>query len=259
MEQNKGIPIYHQIATVLKGKILQGQFEPGDTLPSENELAKTYKVSRVTVRQALDTLEKEKFIYRQRGRGTFVSDEAISLEPFHLNGSLEIEDIIPNGLKSTVKITNFSFTSVYKKVTDALGLPKGEKVLRIDKIRSVKDKPFSYAQIYTPPEIGAKINRETAGHRRVMDVLEEDLKMDLAEATAIQRLGAIVADSYIAPLLNVSVGDPLLYTERTIYDSKGKPIGHVLLHYRADRYAYKVHLSRRKKDKATKGNWKIET
>ncbi|MFC1535035.1 GntR family transcriptional regulator [Thermodesulfobacteriota bacterium] len=259
MNQNKAIPIYHQIATILKGDILQGQFVPGKQLPSENVLAKAYKVSRSTVRQALDSLEKEKFIFRQRGRGTFISDEVMSLEPFHLDGSLEIEDIIPNGLKPKVKITNFSFTRVYKKVTDALGLPEGEKVFRIDKLRSLKNKPYSYAQIYVLPEIGAKIKRKAVRYKRVLEVIEEDLKIDLSESKAIQKLGAIVADSYIAPLLNVWIGDPLLYTERTIYDSKGKPIEHVLLYYRADRFAYKVHLSRRKNDKTTKGGWKIKT
>ncbi|MFC1534108.1 GntR family transcriptional regulator [Thermodesulfobacteriota bacterium] len=259
MNQNKGISIYHQIATNLKGKILQGHFEPGKPLPSENALAEAYKVTRVTIRQALDSLEKEKFIFRLRGRGTFVSDELISLEPSHLTGSLELEDVIPKGLKTTAKIINFSFTSVYKKVTDALGLPDGKKVLRIEKLRFAKDEPFSYAQIYLLPEIGKRMKSEAVRDKTVMEVLEEDLKIDLAEAKAMQRLGAVVADSYIAPLLNVWVGDPLLNAERTIYDSKGKPIEHVSLFYRADRYTYTVQLSRNKKDKTIKGDWKIKT
>ncbi|MFC1534623.1 GntR family transcriptional regulator [Thermodesulfobacteriota bacterium] len=123
----------------------------------QNALAEAYKVSQVTVRQVLDSLEKEKFIFRQRGLGTFVSDEVISLEPSHLTGSLELEDVIPKGLKTTAKIINFFFTSVYKKVTDALGLPKGKKVLCIEKLRFTKKTLFSYAQIYLLPEIGDRI------------------------------------------------------------------------------------------------------
>ena len=70
--KNKFIPIYYQIANLLRRKIEQGELEPGDKLPNEMDLAKMFDVSRVTLRQALSLLEEDDLLVRERRNGTFV-------------------------------------------------------------------------------------------------------------------------------------------------------------------------------------------
>lgn len=70
-ELNDSSPKYHQLKEFIKGQILRGEILPGDKLTSENALARQFKLSRHTVRQALGELENEGLIYREKGRGTF--------------------------------------------------------------------------------------------------------------------------------------------------------------------------------------------
>lgn len=67
------IPMYQQIERDLRVAILEGKLKQGDMVPSETELAARYKVTRMTVRQAINNLLVDGYIYRHKGRGTFVT------------------------------------------------------------------------------------------------------------------------------------------------------------------------------------------
>ena len=75
MLRDKAIPLYYQLETILRRKILSGDYKPDTPLPSEDMLAEEYQVSRITVRQALASLEQDGLVLRQRGKGTFVSEK----------------------------------------------------------------------------------------------------------------------------------------------------------------------------------------
>ena len=73
ISKDAGLPIHQQLKEILKSKIKQGEFKPGDRLPTEYELCEEYAISRAPVRQALAGLANEGFLHRQQGRGTFVN------------------------------------------------------------------------------------------------------------------------------------------------------------------------------------------
>jgi len=239
---NKGVPLYYQLDTILREKILSRGFEPGVPLPGEDALAEEYGISRITVRQALSSLEKDGLIIRRRGKGTFVSEEPLGFEPAKLTGS--IEDLISMGIRTSTRIIDFSFTQVAKKVTDNLGLLEGTKVVRIERIRMARGSSFSYILNYLPPAIGQKIQPDDLITKPLLRILEDDLGIDLAEAT--QTIEASIADSYVAPLLEIRVGDPLLKVERTVFDARHRAVEFVSVLYRADKYCYSVKLERGK-------------
>ena len=81
MLRDKAIPLYYQLETILRNKITSGDYSPARPLPSEDALAEEYEVSRITVRQALSSLEQDGLVIRQRGKGTFVSENTHTLEP----------------------------------------------------------------------------------------------------------------------------------------------------------------------------------
>jgi GntR family transcriptional regulator len=242
MLKDKGIPLYYQVETVLRNKIFSGELPPTFTLPSEDALAEEYQVSRITIRQALSLLEKDGLVIRKRGKGTFVSEGVAIPESPKWNGS--IEDLILMGIKTKTEVLEMSNLDPPEMVRERLKLTRGAQVLRIEKIRSVEQSPFSYVLNYLPSGIGKDIHSEDLTLKPLLMILEENL--GLVAARAEQTVEATIADSRVASLLDIRVGDPLLKVERVVYDPHRRPIEYVSVLYRADKYFFTVKLKRKR-------------
>jgi len=239
---NKAIPLYYQLETILRKKIVAGEFTPGDLFPGEEALATAYGVSRVTVRQALYCLEKDGLISRKRGKGTFVSEKLGSVAPPKLTGF--IEDLISMGIRTSVKVIDICMVEAPEIIKERLRLTEMRQVLRVEKVRLIEGSPFSHVLNYLPPDIGQKIKPDDFALKPLLMILEENF--GIRPAQAIQTIEATIADSLVASLLEIRVGDPLLKVERVVFDVNEKPVEYVSSLYRADKYFYTVKLKRRK-------------
>ncbi|MDP2969637.1 MAG: GntR family transcriptional regulator [Deltaproteobacteria bacterium] len=242
--KNRSIPLYYQVETILREKISSGEYQPGDPFPTEDQLVQSYQVSRVTVRQALASIEKDGLISRKRGKGSVVMKGKLHLEPMKLTGM--IEDIIAMGIKTKTKIINFGFVFPLKKVTESLKLNENDKVLRVERIRLIKESPVSYTLSYIPPDLGKKISIKDLTVQPMLDVLEKKCKVEIARG--FQIIEATVADSRVASFLDVMTGAPLLKIERTVFDIKNRPVEYISILYRSDRYHYSVDLVRKRSE-----------
>ncbi len=240
MLRNKAIPLYYQLETILRQKIISGDFAPNSPLPGEEMLATNYQVSRITVRQALSALEKEDYVVRKQGKGTFVSDKINTLDMPRFSGS--IEDLILMGKVTDTKVLSTRWIDPPKRIKERLDVKDSQKVLRIEKVRQIKGCPFSHVYNYLPHDIGKKLPTEMATSKPMLIILEDELGIRPVEAD--QSVKATIADSEVALLLEIRVGDPLLKTERTVYDRRKKPVEYVSALYRADQYAYTMKLKR---------------
>jgi GntR family transcriptional regulator, arabinose operon transcriptional repressor len=90
IDRNKPLPIYHQIKEQIAEGILTGVLKPGEKLPSESQLVKEHKITHMTVRQAFAKLESEGAIFREQGRGSFVSEPTKVSTMEHLTGTRTI-------------------------------------------------------------------------------------------------------------------------------------------------------------------------
>jgi GntR family transcriptional regulator len=246
MLKHKGIPLYYQVETVLRNKILSGELPRAVTLPSEDALAEEYQVSRITIRQALSLLEKDGLVVRKRGKGTFVSEKATIPRSPKWNGFME--DLILMGIETTTKVLDMSTIYPPEVIEKKLKLAEGAQVLRIEKIRLVEQSPFSYMVNYLPADIGRKITPDDLAAKPLLMILEENL--GLAIAKAVQTVEATIADSRTASLLDIRVGDPLLKVEKVVYDPDQRPIECVFVLYRADKYFFTVNLKRKRSKKS---------
>ncbi len=237
---DKGIPLYYQLETILRKRILSREFSADVPLPSEELIGKEYEVSRITVRRALSALEQEGLISRKRGKGTFVSEKTRSLESPRLSGS--IEDIISIGIKTKTKVIDISWVEAPENVKERLNLQTQDQTLRIEKVRLIKGTSFSHVFNYLPPEIGKNIPSDKLTEKPLLMILEDDL--DIKTDTAIQTIEATIADAQVAALLGIRFGESLLKVERTVFDVKQKPVEYVSILYRADKYFYTVYLKR---------------
>lgn len=245
---SKRIPLYYQLENLLREKILSGAFAPGERLPTESDLVRQYGVSRVTVRQALTALAGEGLIERHQGRGTFVAERKTKRRTFEplpaLSGSLD--EIIASETDSLVKVIEMNRVESDAHEAELLGLQPGEPLYRIRRLRSREGKPYALILSYLPAEIGSRLTREELSAGSLLQLLEAKFGLRLKDAR--QQITAVLADPYVAGLLDVRVGSPLLSIERTVCTDEGRPVEFAHALQRTDLYGYVVHLMRNEDD-----------
>lgn len=233
-------PLYHQVYTVLRDRILAGAFGDEGLIPGEHELSRDFAVSRITLRRAMEELVADGLVERQRGRGTRVVRR---LPDRPVAGAMEglLENLLMIGLKTDVRVLEFDYRVPAAAVLRALDLPPDTEVQRAVRVRSQKGVPLSYAVSFVPAEVGRRYDAEALKTRPLLALLEAS---GIQAASAEQSLSAQLADQVTGPALDVPVGSALLSLTRTVYDPDGRPVEHLSVLYRPDRYRYRMVLRR---------------
>lgn len=240
------LPIYYQIKHTIKNWIINKEFNPGEKIPSENELADKFNVNRLTVRQAISQLVQEGLLISKRGEGTFVTHDPKLINTFSLEFTGFMDDLFYQVSKSKTKSVEIREIAVSKLIREKLELDDEEKkVVEIQRVRFLEEKPFAYTINYLPNEIGKKISRKDLYKRPLLQIMEEDLHIEFDEA--FQTIEASFIDKQLAEKLGVPSGSPVLFVERIMYTKQGKPVEFVQSSYRGDLYKYIVRLKYFKK------------
>jgi GntR family transcriptional regulator len=219
---------YQEIERWLRELVLGGA--PGDTLPSESELATRFGVSRMTARQAVQNLAGEGLVQRRRGAGTFVAPR-----PMHRHeGSLLsfTEDMARRGKRASSRLLEAGLCPASTADSTALHLPEGARVVVIRRLRCADDVPLALEHAVLPAECAG--------------VLADDLEHGSLHES-LHRLGRTpdVANSWItarpatageAKLLDVPARTALLVERRIIHDVTGAPLEHTETAYIAERF-----------------------
>ncbi len=233
-------PLYHQIYLVLREQIRAGAFEGKARLPTEAEISAGYSVSRITAKRALDELAADGLVVRRRGRGTSVADR-VADEPVEANISGLIENLLMVGLETEVDILEFGYLSAPSAVRGALKLSVGSDVQRAVRVRRFRGVPLSYSVSWVPAKIGRAFTARDLARKPLLALLE---KAGCLIGSADQTVSAVLAEPGVARALEVPVGSPLLSVVRTVFDQRGRPVEHIALLYRPDRYQYRTKLAR---------------
>jgi len=242
------LPIYYQIKNKILDWILSKEYGLGEQIPSETELAKTFNVTRMTVRQAVALLIQEGLLIRKRGAGTFVTSDAKLLGRFSLDFTGVMDELFYQASKSktkSVKIEKIKTPAIVKEKlkTDA------ENVVRIARVRMLNGHVFAYTINYLPEHIGLKIDEKSLFEKPLLKIMEIDLDIEFDEA--FQTIEASFSDQEVSEKLEIPNGSPILFVERIMYTRKKFPVELVQTSYRGDIYKYVVRL---KLDKANKNN-----
>lgn len=237
------IPKYFQLANILREKIENGEFPAQDAIPSERQLEEQYNLSRPTIRQAIDLLERQGYIYRVHGRGTFVSPPKLQ------KGMLELtsfsEDMRNRGLTPGGRILEFGYLKPSAKIAKQLGLnDKDAQVLRIKRLRTGNGEPIGLQDSYLALDSGQVITREEIEQKgSIYAILQQ--KFGIYPTEADETLEVTLATPEEAELMQIPVNSPLLLNERTLWSQDRKAIEFVSILYRGDRYKYFVRLTRK--------------
>lgn len=225
-------PIFIQISDALRQQIERGELKVGDTLPSEREYAERLKVSRMTVRSALDRLVNEGLVQRQQGRGTVVA--AIKINRSALGFMSFSEDMRMRGLQPSSRVLRGVVEVADSAVAAQLGLVVGARVILLERVRLADGEPLALERVHLPFDRFNGLLDKDLATRSLYAVLEEDFTCfpSLADET----VEAVLLTPPDARLLGVARHSPALLARRITRDDRGSAVESVHTLYRADRY-----------------------
>lgn len=231
------MPIYLQLKELLQKEIDGGK--PGSRLPSERELAKRWRISRMTVRAAIEALIDEDYLQRVPGRGTFAVRPKLQQPLLTLTSFTE--DMRARGLRPQSAVLDLVQIPSPAAVASQLRVDAGHPVVKLRRLRLADGEPMSVEVAYLDAVRCAFLFGEDLARHSLYEVLAGH-GIDLAWAA--QFVGARRATAEEAGLLRIPRGASVLETHRTTYDRSDSPVEHVRSVYRADRYAFNVTLFR---------------
>lgn len=236
---DSSVPLYYQLATILRENIISGRYVIGDKFPTEADLVDMYSVSRATVRGALQNLKDEGLIRREAGRGTFVSGTPEFTGTLKMDGTLN--GLIAMGLATSPRLVELQEVTVTAQQAEVLGMEPGTPAIRACRVRYYKDHPYCYIVNTLPQQIGRLITEDDWESGSILKHLQSRHAIQLGDADEYVR--ATVADATLARWLEVRIGAPLLQVEYLIRDAEGNPVETPIIFYRSDMHAFTLRLT----------------
>ncbi len=235
LDPHSATPLYLQLEALLREALASNTWKAGEALPPERALAEQFGVSRLTLRKALERLEAQGLVQRRQGSGTYVAPRLE--QPLSALTSFS-EDMRARGLEpSTRWLKRGLFTASPEEVL-ALSLSPGEKVARLERVRSAQGEPMAVERAALPAHL-------LPYPEQVKESLYAYLESKgLRPVRALQRLRSVAASRQEAELLGLRAGEPVLYIERLSYLADGSVLEFTRSHYRGDRYDFVAELRR---------------
>lgn len=246
------VPLYHQIYLILRSKILDGEFRPGDYLPGERDLERMFQVSRITAVRALNELAAAGLAVRERGRGTrvqFVERGIVSRGPasrgedkdIHRGTTHEVFSALRRVDGARVTVFEYDYVEASPAVAEALDVAAGTSVQHAARVWRVGGKPFNFVITYVPVEVARHWTREDLERAPLGELME---RHGIIVSLLRERVTATLADAALSERLEVSLGSPLLKIYRTAYDQDRRPVEYLIGYYPPDRYQYEAIMPR---------------
>jgi GntR family transcriptional regulator len=234
------VPLYYQLKTVILREIEAGHWQPDAQLPTENELARRFKVSKITVRQALRELAGEGFIRREQGRGTFVERRRLQQGPRELTSFTD--EMRSHGLVPESRVLEQGAVGAPPAVASALGLEPDALVFRLRRLRLANREPMGVQTSCLPLDLVPGIAKTKFGDASLYDILQS--RYGLQPATARETYCVALLKRDVATLLGVPARSPAMTAERVTFLVDGRPLEHVQSIMRGDRYKIAIDLTR---------------
>ena len=216
----------------------------GESVPTEEELCALWDVSRPTVRQAFSELVHEGYLNRIRSRGTHITHPRVNSDFIQKIQNYN-QETTAMGLTPSTKVLSLERQAAMEEVAGHLALSKKDPVIRLERLRFADGKPMVYVKTFLPASPYAPV-LEVADLEKdsLYQTLEQHCNVRIGRLT--RQIHAALADDYLARLLRMIPGSPILYISTVAYTEEGLPFEYSLASYRGDSYRMNVELSRGK-------------
>ncbi|MFD1472731.1 GntR family transcriptional regulator [Companilactobacillus mishanensis] len=227
------VPVYIQIHNRIKKEIEDGKWTVGERIPSERKLADDFSVSRMTLRQAIQTLVDEGILQRQVGSGTYVASSKVQEK---MSGTTSFTEITEGqGKKPSSRTVSYHLADPSLSEMEKLHLQDGAQVLRMERIRFADNQPICFEVATIPIDIVKNLDRQDITSS-LYNALEEKAGLKLGRAE--QTVSAMLASEKIANLLNVKRGSAILRLRQVTMLDDGLPFEYVRSQYVGDRFEF---------------------
>jgi GntR family transcriptional regulator len=221
---------YERIAAALRDGILAGQYAPGDRLPRQRDLARAWKTTLPTVRQALEQLQRDGLLRVEHGVGTFVADLDRAYDPFAVASFTEA--LRERGLEVETRLVSVDTRAHSMDAAAALGTTDREHLVGLTRVRLVGNVPIVYQRSYTAGRHRSKLARYD-GTIPLYAFLRD--RTGLLAASYRETISAEPTPDVVAQVLGVPAGAPILVARRTTATVHGEPFLYDEAHLPPDR------------------------
>ncbi len=238
-KQGVAIPAYRRIQDSLRKRIESGELQVGDPVPPERELARLHKVSLMTARHAVTSLEQEGLVERRQGVGTFVNKPKILINELLST----TEQLSARGQSAKAKILSARTVNGEQEIVARLALPLDSALLKLERLRHADGDPFSLEISYLSKARFPDLMKASFARESLFKLLEVKYNEILGHAD--EEIDATIPDARTADLLGIAKHQPVLRIRQVIYSTSGMPLIYVVGFYRSDRYSVAVRRLRR--------------
>lgn len=234
-------PLFQQIATTLRDRIVSGELKGGARLPSEADICETWGVSRITAKRALDLLAEDGLVERARGRGTTVTRRAPAPSAAaRLDGWLE--NLWSLAEATTVELLDFAYRPLPAHVADELDLEADTQAQHARRLRRLDGLPLFHLETWVPAEIGRGFDGEALTRMPMLRLMQE---AGVRICSARQVITATSAPPEVSAALGLTPGAPLLDVRRRVFDEDQRAVQYLRALHRPDLYSYEMELGGR--------------
>jgi len=226
------VPRYHQIAQVLRERISAGAHGPGQRLDTQRGLAREFGVTLMTLRQALDLLERDGLISRRHGLGTFVTRPSIDYDILHLRALAG--DLSALGEDVATRFVRSYATAALGFVAAALRLRERDRVFVLERVRLVDDEPVSFQASYLPAALGEEVAKADLAVTPLRQVLAFKLGIEISAAR--ETVSAVPLDRRAARELGCRPGIAAFRSDRVSTGPDGVPVVYDRVFIPGDRF-----------------------
>lgn len=217
--RSDGTPKYVAISRAIASAVTEGTLREGEVLPSQKELAESFGVTVMTVRQAVQTLVEQGMLSTSQGKGTFVTRPPYRLGMGPLSSFAA--QIAASGRTLRTEVLGYGPVVVSPLEQQRMGLSTPE-AFELVRLRVVDGDPVILQTSLLTHDISARVDVATLVHRSLYEVLGEALGVVVDRAT--ETLQAVRLDRESARVLDRKEGEPALLSARLTVDSVGTPV-----------------------------------
>jgi GntR family transcriptional regulator len=233
----KALPRYTQVMNYYIPLIKSGKLKEGDKMPTEEEICTLFNISRITVRRALEGLQQGGYIYKQQGKGSFVTMKKTGFQLNHLKGFTE--EMKALGKEPTSEVLTFEIMTPSEKVADVLGIDTNQKIYLLERLRLADGAPIAIERVHLPfyrfPNLSTLNLKES-----LYEILQYQFGCESYKG--IQEIHAGLASEEEAAQLKINPGSAVLHINRTTFEQEGLAYEYVESTYRGDQYQFTVTL-----------------
>lgn len=232
-------PKYYQLKNIILRKVQEEEYPEGSLMESERELMDQYKMSRITVRKAIEELVNEGYLYRIQGKGTYVKGDTESHNLFNFSSCTD--DVKRMGRKPSKRTIDFSLLPSDPKNAKNLNIPTGENMYSLARVTYADEEPLNYTVTHLAEKNFPKLLQYDFTKQSLYDVLKKDYGVSICKAK--RTIEAVLPTEEVAKYLEIGNNMPVILFRCTTYgilNGRESPIENFRCYYRTDHYKFYI-------------------